>query len=347
MMRRLWQLLVKEYLQLVRTPALLFVLVLCPVVTIGFVPFGLANNVRLHVEVVDESFSGRGREIVALLARSPQIVEVSAAASRQEAERRMDLGEIDAIVVLPPDGGESRILADASQVMRGVDAALYIERQLTGEQGDDRVRMHRLYLSEAGNTQYYLVTMLVLLIAIIGCCLVALSVVQEKESKVLEHLRSTGLSATMYVLPKLIFFSLVGLCELAVGLVIARLMFGLECAGSLPELFLLAACFLFAIANLGILISAGTRTLVRTIYVLVFVFIILILLSTMFAPLDNMDPVWAATRYVNPFFWVVDGGWKIILKGIPLSASPANCLALLGIGGVLMLVNILKIKQID
>ena len=347
MMRRLWQLLVKEYLQLVRTPALLFVLVLCPVVTIGFVPFGLNDKARIRVAVVDESFSDRGREAVALLARSPQIVEVSASVSRQEGERRMDKGEVDALVVIPPDGGECRILADASQIILGVNAALYTERQLTGEQGDDRVRMHWLYLSDAGNTQYYLVTMLVLLIAIIGCCLVALFVVQEKESKVLEHLRSTGLSATMYVLPKVLFVSLLGLCELAAGLVIARVMFSLECAGSLPELFLLAACFLFAIVNLGILIAVGTRTLVRTIYVLVFVFIILILLSTMFAPLDNMDPVWASTRYVNPFFWAVDGGWKIILKGIPLSASPANCLALLGTGGVLMLINILKIKQID
>ena len=59
MMRRLWQLLVKEYLQLVRTPALLFVLVLCPVVTIGFVPFGLNDKARIRVAVVDESFSDR------------------------------------------------------------------------------------------------------------------------------------------------------------------------------------------------------------------------------------------------------------------------------------------------
>ena len=84
----------------------------------------------------------------------------------------------------------------------------------------------------------------------------------------------------------------------------------------------------------------------RTIYVLVFVFIMLILLSTMFAPLDNMDPVWAATRFVNPFFWMVDGAWKILLKDVKLAANPVNCLALLGIGSVLTAFNILKIRQI-
>lgn len=347
MMRVLWHMLVKEFLQLVRTPALLFVLILCPVVTVGLVPFGLSNKPRIRVEVVDESFSGRGRETLALLAGSPQITQLSQTSSLQEAEGRMARGEIDAIVIVPANEEASRILVDGSNTPLARDAAYYVGLQLHKPQENELLRSHTLFVTETGNTHYYLVAMLVLLIAIVGCSLVALSVVTEKENKVLEHLRSTGLNPLMYVASKLVFFSLVGLCELAVGLLIARLVFALQSAGPLWELFLLAACFLFAIVNLGILIAASTRTLVRTIYVLVFVFIILILLSTMFAPLDNMDPVWAATRFVNPFFWMVDGAWKILLKGVKLAANPVNCLALLGIGSVLTAFNILKIRQIE
>ena len=347
MMRVLWHMLVKEFLQLVRTPALLFVLLLCPLVTVGFVPFGLSNKPRIRVEVVDESFSGRGRETLALLAGSPQIAQLSQASSRQEAEGRMARGEIDAIVIVPANDEACRILADASNLPLARDVAYYVGLQLHGTQENELLRSHTLFVSGTGNTHYYLVAMLVLLIAIVGCCLVALSVVTEKESKVLEHLRSTGLSPLMYVASKLVFFSLVGLCELAVGLLIARWVFALQSAGPLWELFLLAACFLFAIVNLGILIAASTRTMVRTIYVLVFLFITLILLSTMFAPLDNMDPFWAATRFVNPFFWMVDGAWKILLKGVKLATNPVNCLALLGIGSVLTVAHVLKIKQID
>lgn len=347
MMRVLWHMLVKEFLQLVRTPALLFVLILCPVVTVGLVPFGLSNKPRIRVEVVDESFSGRGRETLALLAGSPQITQLSQTSSLQKAEGRMARGEIDAIVIVPAYEEASRILVDGSNTPLARDAAYYVGLQLHKQQENELLRSHTLFVTETGNTHYYLVAMLVLLIAIVGCSLVALSVVTEKENKVLEHLRSTGLNPLMYVASKLVFFSLVGLCELAVGLLIARLVFALQSAGPLWELFLLATCFLFAIVNLGILIAASTRTLVRTIYVLVFVFIILILLSTMFAPLDNMDPVWAATRFVNPFFWMVDGAWKILLKGVKLAANPVNCLALLGIGSVLTAFNILKIRQIE
>ena len=341
------QILVKEFLQLVRSPALAFILVMCPVIVVGIVPLGLGNKTRLRVEVVDETFSGRGLEAVTALSGSPQIARVSRSASLQASERRMDLGEIDGIVVVPRDGGEYRILADASQIFLGRDVAYYVGRQLSGAQEDGRVRSHVLFTPGSGNTHYYLVTMLGLLMSIMGCCLATLSVVTEKESKALEHLRSTGMSATMYVLSKVLFFTLVGLAELAFGLVIARVCYSLVCAGSVLEYFVLAACFLFALVNLGILIATTSRSLVQAIYVLVFVFITLILLSTMFVPLDNMSPVWAATRFVNPFFWIADGSWKVVLKGIRLYAMPGHCLALLGMGFVMAFINIERIKKID
>ena len=345
--RLIIQILVKEFLQLVRSPAMAFILVMCPVIVVGIVPLGLSNKTRLRMEVVDESFSDRGREAVTLLSGSPQIAQVRQSASLQASERRMDLGEIDGIVVVPRDGGDYHILADASQLFLGRDVAFYAGRQLGGVQEDDRVRSHTLFLSGSGNTHYYLVTMLALLMSIIGCCLATLSVVTEKESKALEHLRSTGMSASLYVFSKVLFFTLVGLVELGFGLVLARVCYSLVCAGSVLEYFVLAACFLYAIVNLGIWVAVGTRTLVRAIYVLVFVFITLILLSTMFAPLDNMMPLWAATRFVNPFFWIADGSWKIVLMGVRLSAIPGYCLALLGMGSVMALINIRKIKQID
>ena len=345
--RLIIQILVKEFLQLVRSPAMALILVICPVIMVGIVPLGLSNETHLRVEVVDESFSGRGREAMTALSGSPQIAWVGRSASLQESERRMDLGQIDGIVVVPADGGEYRILADASQIILGLDVSYYVSRQLSGAQDDGRVRTHTLFTSGDGNSHYYLVTMLSLLISIMGCCLATLSVVTEKESKVLEHLRSTGMSASLYVFSKVLFFTLVGLAELSVGLVIVRVGYSLVCAGSLLDYYVLAACFLFALVNLGILVAAGTRTLVRAIYVLVFLFITLILLSTMFAPLDNMTPFWAATRFVNPFFWIADGSWKIVLKGLSIADNPENCLVPLGIGCLLAVLNIRKIKQLD
>ena len=345
--RVILQILVKEFLQMVRSPALVFILVMCPIVVVGIVPLGLSHKTQLKIEVVDESFSDRGLETVKTLSGSPQIVRVSQSVSLPESERRMDLGEIDGIVVVPRDGGEYRILADASQIFMARDVSYYVSRQLNVVQEDPRVRIHTLFLSGSGNTHYYLVTMIALLISIIGCAPATLSVEAERESKALEHLRSTGMSASLYVFSKVLFFTLVGLVELGVGLILARVFYSLACVGSVLEYFVLALCFLFAITNMGILVAVMMRTLVGAIYMLVFLYTVLILLSTMYAPLDNMMPFWAATRFVNPFFWIIDGSWLIALKGVHLTDMPWHCLALLAIGAVLSFINIKKIKQID
>jgi ABC-2 type transport system permease protein len=350
MMRILGQILKKELLQLLRTPALVGILLACPVITIGLVPFGLGNDSRLKVEVVDASFSDRGRALVARLDASPHI-RCDQAVSLAEAERSIEQGRIDAIVVIPTTGEDYSILARADHMIVGMDAAYYIGRQLqeAAEQGSAALplRIHSKYVSGSDNTHYYLVTMLVLLIAILGCFLAALSVINEKESKVLEHLRSTGMSPGLYVCSKLLFFTLVGLVELGVGLLIARTVFHLTPAGPLADYFLLAACFLLAIVSLGILVAACSRTMLQAIYIIVFLFFILVLLSTMFAPLDNMSPGWAATRYVNPFFWAVDGSWKIVLKGMRMGEIPLHYLVLLLTGGVLSGLSILRIRRIN
>lgn len=345
-MRRLWHILVKEFLQLVRTPEMIFILVICPVVIVGIVPVGLANEPHIRAEVVDDSFSGRGSEVMTALAGSPAITRLSRSASLRESMQRMTCGETDVIVEVP-QSGECRIIADATQTILARDAVYSVGRQLSSVQADDRVRFHSLFVSEApGHTHYYIVTMLTLLLAV-TCALPLLSVVREMERKNLEQLRSTGMSALLYVYSKVLFFSLVGLCELAAGLVIARYVYSLSVAGPLADIFLLGACFLFAIVNLNLLIAAVSRRLVRAVYILVFVYIILIMLGTMFAPLDNMSPLWAATRYANPFFWMVDGGWKIMLRGFSVADNPENGLALLGIGMLLSGLNVRLFKRID
>lgn len=350
MIRKLVQLMRKEFLQLMRTPALMLILALCLVGIIGVVPLGLKGTPRVRVDVVDLSFSDRGRMAVERLSRSENIAYAVLSPSLRESEKRMDRGEIQSIVVLPADSGQPLILSDGSHAVLGTEAFWQVAQQWAGpsdELAQGRVREHVKFAGGEGSTRYYLIPMLMLLIAISACSITAISVVAELESNRLEHLRSIGVSAPLYVAAKSLYGSLIALVELAVGLLIARFAFDFQPAGPLSAYLLLTICFLTAATGLSILISALCRNQVRTIYVLVFVFIVLALLSTMFAPLDNMQPAWAATRFVNPFFWMVDGSWKVLLKGAGTAAILSNCAALLGIGGILMGLATRKIRRID
>lgn len=340
--------LVKEALQLVRTPAMVAILILCPVVTVGLVPFGLGDKTMLRVEVVDRTFTDRGLEAVSLLARSPYVKSVGASNSESEAEKKLKHGETDAVVTLS-DGGEATITVNGAHTLHAANAEYYIENIISPpeEKVLSEIHPHPLYLSCDDNTHYYLVSMIIMLTAIVGCCLSALSVVREMETKVLEHLRSTGMKALAYVTSKVAFYVCITLLELIVALIIARVVFGLDPAGPLIALFILFACFLFAMVNLGVTFAAGGKNMARAIYLLVFVFLILILLSTMFAPLDNMSPAWAATRFVNPFFWGIDGAMKIMLKGVGISGVFPHICILLAIGGLLFTFNVVALGKVE
>ena len=329
----------KDALQLRRTPVLMGLLVLCPLVVIGLIPFGMENRLSLKVQVVDQTHSEKGREVTICLNASPHITATEAL-SIDQAQTLMDTGEADSIVLISPEG-ECGIITDASHSLLAQDAAYYIGKQLTGsEDENERFHLHPLVISGTGNTYYYITALLVLLMAIISCCLVGLSIIGEKLNRQLEYYRSEGMSATVYVLSKIAFFTLVTLLELAFGLIIGRLVFGYQVLGPLPDFFLLAACFVFCVLNLGVLMAAVSKTLIQTVYGIIFLFFVLMLLGTLFAPVDNMSPFWAATRYVNPFFWMSDAGWKIALRGFSLSGVWENYLALLAEGSVLTAINI-------
>ena len=349
MLRTFRYILWKELLQLVRTPVLAGLLLLCPIVTVGLVPFGLGNFTLLRVEVVDLTPGGQGLEILKCLGSSPHI-NCTVAESEQVAQKRLDDGKINAYITISPDGTRINTVIDATHTILAWDASYFIGKQLEGgivrKKTESAISSHHLFSSGPDNTHYYIVTMIILLLAIMGCSFAGLSVFNEREGKVLEHLRSTGMSATTYIFSKITFFMMVGLLELVVALIIAFAVFGFRIAGPLLDYFVLSACFLFVIINLGMMIVAFSKTLIQAIYVLVFLFIVLILLGTMFAPIDNMDAGWAATRFVNPFFWAVDGSWTIALKGFGMAAIPFHYLALLGIGGIMTAINIYKTGRV-
>lgn len=348
MMRTLLNILRKELIQLVRTPTLMVILILCPIITVGLIPFGLGGMTRLRVEVIDHSNSDKGKETVIALSRSPFVKSAQLAVSEKDAFENMDRSRTDAVVIIR-ENGEEAVAADASHLFIAIDVNYYIEAILaeTESKAPETVRSHTLFVSCDGTTHYFMMAMIVLMTAIICACLPTLSVVKENETKILEHLRSTGMKASTYVISKNIFFISISIIELLAALLLARSIFDLSPAGPTGTLLILFTCFFFAMVNLGIAIASFGKTMVRSIYVLVFVFLILILLSTMFAPLDNMPEGWAATRFANPFYWIVDGEARIILKGVGMNGIIPHICMLLAFGGSLCAINIAKIQKID
>lgn len=348
MIRTFLQMMKKELLQIVRTKATLVVLLVCPVVAVGLVPFGLGNQVRLRLEIVDQTLSDAGRQAVRALAASPHVKTVGLVRSREEAFSHIHDGSIDAVMILQGLEGPDVIFADGTNLLQAGNVANYLRAILQPENTLPMpVREHLLFVSCGDNTHYFIVSMAVLLLSIVGGVLSCLSVVGERDKKVLEHLRSMGVSSSFYVFSKLFFFVALCLVELSAGLLLGHFIFGLEPLGSLFAVYLIFALFAFVMVSLGMAIAAWCKTLVQSIYVMVFLYLMLILLSTMFAPLDYMSDAWALSRYVNPFYWIIDGGGKVILKGYGLSRILEHMGLLLLMGSLLCSLAIARLRRVD
>ncbi|HAH59512.1 MAG: ABC transporter permease [Lentimicrobiaceae bacterium] len=159
---------------------------------------------------------------------------------------------------------------------------------------------------------------LVLLVTLIGMFLSGMNVVREKEIGTIEQINVTPLRKTQFIAGKLIPFWIIGLLELAFGLVLARLFFNIPILGNIPLIFMVAAVFLLVVTGLGLLISTLVNTQQQSMFISWFILVIFILLSGLFTPIESM-PQWAKVlTFLNPIAHFIEIMRLVMLKGAGL-----------------------------
>ena len=111
------------------------------------------------------------------------------------------------------------------------------------------------------NYKYYMVPgILVILVTMVGSFLASLNIVKEKEIGTIEQINVSPVKKYQFILGKLIPFWCLGLIILSIGLIIARLAYGIIPAGSLFTIYIFAAVYLLSILGIGLLVSTYSST---------------------------------------------------------------------------------------
>ncbi|HEY2370489.1 MAG TPA: ABC transporter permease [Polyangiaceae bacterium] len=272
----------KETRQMVRDRSNLLVGLLLPIVLIVLYGYGLSFDVKdARVTVVLEDDSPTARNAIAGLEGSPYLAPVFMR-TRSDAERAMRAGRTDGILIVPEDYSRRLASGDASMqlLLNGVDAttAATIEGYVSGaitvpfQHEADRaggatpsgvgsvVIVQRMWFNEAGESTWYLVPgLIVLVMTLIGAFLTSLLVAREWERGTLESLFVTPVRPLEIVLAKLTPYLVVGAFDLAVCLAMAKWLFHVPMRGSLAVVILASLLYLIVSLSLGLLISATTR----------------------------------------------------------------------------------------
>jgi ABC-2 type transport system permease protein len=163
--------------------------------------------------------------------------------------------------------------------------------------------------------QFMVPGILVILLTMVGAFLTALNIVKEKEIGTIEQINVTPIRKHHFILGKLIPFWIMGQIVLTLGLLIARLVYGIVPAGDIGLIYLFSSVYLLAVLGLGLLVSTVAQTQQQAMLIAFFLMMIFILLGGLYTSIDSMPP-WAQTvTKFNPVTYFIDVIRMVVLKG--------------------------------
>ena len=352
MWTRLFALIVKELLVVLRDPRSRLILIVPPVVQLVLFAFAATLDVKnVDVVVQNRDEGASGIELVRRIEGSPTFRSVLAV--HDPASLRRTINEERAIASIDIGPSFSRDLvagrpasiqivldgrrSNAAQIVNG-----YVGAILGDYVADENERFHRPaaaprvvarnWFNPNLTFTWFTVPGLIAIIAqLVGLLVTALSVARERELGTFDQLMVAPLRTHEIVVGKLLPPMLIGFVHITLYVLATLVIFHVPLRGSLFLLYASALVFLAAVAGVGLFISALCATQQQAILG-AFVFIApATLLSGFATPIENMPSWLQPLTLVNPlrYFLVVTRG--VFLKAIPPSEVIRQTLPLLGI----------------
>ena len=370
-MRIIWFLVRKEYLQIFRDRAMVVQIFLLPVIQLLVLSNAATFEItRTRMSVVDLDRSGASRDLVTGFAASGYFVPKQYTASAAEADEALVDRRVSMILTIPAGFERDLVRSGAAPVqlvlnaeegaaagvvrsyaMRilgayALDAGAELRPTLltarAGEpppvRGSPRidVRTRGWYNPMLDYHAYMVPGILVFLVTLVGTLLTAQNIAREKEIGTLEQLNVTPITRGQFIAGKLLPFWILAMVDLAVGLAVARFVFGVPMRGSLLLVFAAAAIYLVAALGIGLWISTLAETQQQAMFITFFILVIYVLMSGLFTPVDSMPrPVQWLTE-LNPVKHFIVIMRAVLIKGAGFAAVQTQFYALIAFAAVVL-----------
>lgn len=192
------------------------------------------------------------------------------------------------------------------------------------------------YNSHMDYKMFMVPALIVIAITMVTGFFPALNIVAEKERGTIEQINVTPVRKSTFILCKLIPYWCVAFFILAACLLVAWIVFGYTCRGSLWNVFLFTGLDIMVTAGLGLLISNYSDNAQQAMFVTWFFMMIFMLVSGIFTPISSM-PDWAkAITYLNPLRYYSDAMRSVFIKGSSLADVWYDAVGLLAIGSAMV-----------
>ena len=338
---RLRTLVWKEFLELRRSPQLLRLVLVAPVVQLVLLGYAATTDVRnVPFAVVDADRSAASRRLVEHFAASPYFDIVVDDVDMARVAPRLASGDVWMAVVVPAGFGRTlerptatrggpvvQVVADGTDSNSSGVALAYVQglvaefnQRRMGEGGvagglDGRVRVW--FNPELESRNFMVPGVLALLLMIVTTTLTSMAIVREREHGTLDQLYVTPIGRWELVLGKLLPYALIGIIDVLLVVAVSVHWFEVPLRGSVPLLLAASVVYLLCTLGLGLFVSTISSTQQQAMMTATFFFLVpMIYLSGFVFPIENMPTVvqWVTTIIPLRYFLVIVRG--IFLKGV-------------------------------
>lgn len=372
MWERIYRMLVKEFIQVLRDPRMKALIFVMPVIQLIMFGYAVTTDVdHIKTAVCDLDKSPQSRALIERFTASGYFTVVDSTDRPERLGELLDRGQATIGIQINHGFAEDlesgrqatiQTLVDGTDSNTGTVAMDYAQRitqefsraRVVPGELDQLVRLQtepielrsRAWFNPDLKSRYFNVPgVIAVVVLLISLLLTAMAIVREREIGTMEQLMVTPIRSFELILGKTLPFVLISFIDVLVVTAIGISWFNVPIHGSLALLLFGAGLYLMSTIGIGLFISTISQTQQQALMSSFFFYLPAVLLSGFMFPISNMPEPAQWLTYLNPLRYFLVIIRDIFLKGSGWDILWPQFAALAALGTALLTMSSLRFKK--
>lgn len=365
-MRILLELIRKEYIQFLRDPVLVIVVLYLFTIDIYVAGAGFNMDVKnIKLAVLDYDKSTESRNYISHLTKPYfSIVYVK---NLKEGKNAVTSGEATLLLVIPSgfrdiSSGRSvnlQLIADGTNSSYSTIAISYLETITYNYnlrimiRGDPKVNLKyvdlisRTFYNENRSSPWFMgITELLSVVTLVSVLLPSMALVKEKELGTIEQLMVAPVTPSYIILAKIISMASVSILFTFISLYLVMVpILQIPFRGSLTLFLLSTVIYTMAATGIALFLSTLAKNVSQLVLMIISVIVPILFLSGSWADPIAMPPLMEKLTYLSPLRYYLNLSYGIILKGFGINELIIQFISLSAIALIFFIAGILIFKK--
>ncbi len=358
-------LLKKEFLEIFKQKELLFMMIIAPIFQLIILGYVVTTDIKnIPVGIIDLSTGKSTTRIINRITGSDLFDVKYISGVNRDTVKELKKGAVKSIILFRDPvktGAKIKKYPEVQILMDGVDsnssriAAGYFNGIIKNFILDDLevlgisplVKGKPLirFNPELRSINYMGPGIVALLLTTITLFITSISIVREKEQQTIDTLLISRLRPYEIYIGKALPMGIVGVIDMALGVLVAVVWFDIPVRGSLLVLLISSVIYLMAILSYGMLISIFSTSQQQSLFFSWFSLLTFILLSGLFTPVENIPVGLRWLVSINPLSYLIRIIREIFLKGNGIEQFYGDLLSLIMLTILISLISIFNFKK--